>query len=72
MSHSFTEESLYGQAPLIEGHGDMLIDQLLQRATSSESLETGVLVNVTDWINFFTMDVVRDCAVSKYLCFVRY
>lgn len=72
MSHSFTEESLYEQAPLIEGHADVLINQLWQRATSSESLETGALVNVTDWINFFTMDVVCDCAVSKYSSFVQY
>lgn len=72
MSHSFTEESLSEQAPLIEGHADVLIHQLWQRATSSEAIETGALVNVTDWINFFTMDVVRDCTVSIYFfCFKK-
>ncbi|GAM43756.1 RNA polymerase II mediator complex component [Talaromyces pinophilus] len=65
MSHSFTEESLYEQSPIIEGHADVLIKQLWQRATSSESLETGVLVNVTDWINFFTMDVIGDLALGE-------
>lgn len=58
MSNSFTEESLREQAPLIEGHADIFIYQLLSRAKASQNLTKGALVNLTDWINFFTMDVV--------------
>jgi cytochrome P450 len=58
MSNSFTEEALREQAPLIEGHADTLINQLLSRAITSQNLAEGALVNMTDWINFFTMDVV--------------
>lgn len=62
MSNSFTEDSLRSQHPLIHQHADRLVGQLRQRATATENRNTGALVNMTNWINFFTMDVIGDLA----------
>ncbi|KAI9723822.1 MAG: RNA polymerase II mediator complex subunit [Chrysothrix sp. TS-e1954] len=65
LSHSFTEDSLKGQSLLIEGHADMFIDQLRRIASSAEATSKGGLTNLTDWINFFTMDVIGDLAFGE-------
>jgi cytochrome P450 len=66
MSNSFTEASLRNQHPLIHHHADMLVDKLRQLATASQSsTQSGALVNLTDWLNFFTMDVIGDLAFGE-------
>ena len=66
MSHSFTEDSLRNQHPLIHHHADMLVHKLRQLAATPQSLmEAGALVNLTDWLNFFTMDVIGDLAFGE-------
>ena len=59
MSNSFTDAALGQQSPLIEGHADMFVHQLWRVATSSDASIQGGKANITDWVNFFTMDVVR-------------
>ena len=65
LSNSFTEESLHTQHPLIEGHADLLVAKLHALATKSENMNSGALVNMTDWLNFFTMDVIGDLAFGE-------
>ena len=65
LSNSFTEESLHTQHPLIEGHADLLVAKLHALATKSENPNSGALVNMTDWLNFFTMDVIGDLAFGE-------
>lgn len=65
LSNSFTEDSLRSQHPLIHHHADMLVNKLHELATAPENLAKGVLVNMTDWLNFFTMDVIGDLAFGE-------
>ena len=65
MSNSFTEASLRSQHPLIQHHADLLVNQLRQLTKAPDSIEAGALVNMTDWINFFTMDVIGDLAFGQ-------
>lgn len=66
MSNSFTEASLRNQHPLIHHHADTLVDKLRQLAIASQnSTQSGALVNMTDWLNFFTMDVIGDLAFGE-------
>ena len=65
MSNSFTEDSLRQQHPLIHHHADMLVDKLRKLAMAPQSLKSGALVNLTDWLNFFTMDVIGDLAFGE-------
>lgn len=65
MSNSFTEDSLRMQQPLIQHHADLLVSKLRELAVGPDSLVKGVLVNMTDWLNFFTMDVIGDLAFGE-------
>jgi hypothetical protein len=60
LSNSFTDDSLHAQASLIESHADMFIEQFYTAATSPTNYGKGALLNITDWFNFFTMDVVSE------------
>ena len=43
----------------------MLVNKLYELAIAPENLAKGVLVNMTDWLNFFTMDVIGDLAFGE-------
>lgn len=43
----------------------MLVTKLKEMASFQENRKQGALVNMTDWINFFTMDVIRDLAFGE-------
>ncbi len=65
LSNSFTEDSLRTQHPLIHHHADMLVSKLRELASAPASLSGGALINMTDWLNFFTMDVIGDLAFGE-------
>ncbi|KAF7923180.1 uncharacterized protein EAE98_007885 [Botrytis deweyae] len=62
MSNSFTDEALRTQHPLIESHADMLISKIREAAEKPENSTRGARINITDWLNFFTMDIIGDLA----------
>lgn len=43
----------------------MLVTKLKEMASFQENRKQGALVNMTDWINFFTMDVIGDLAFGE-------
>lgn len=43
----------------------MLVTKLKELASAQENRKQGALVNMTDWINFFTMDVIGDLAFGE-------
>jgi cytochrome P450 len=68
LSNSFTEDSLRLQYPVIQSHADTLVAQLKRIALSSPEST----VNITDWLNFFTMDVIGDlCFGHPFGCLAR-
>ena len=50
---------------MIHRHADTLGAKLRELATASDNRSLGALVNMTDWINFFTMDVIGDLAFGE-------
>ncbi|PQE22388.1 cytochrome P450 monooxygenase protein [Rutstroemia sp. NJR-2017a WRK4] len=62
LSNSFTDESLRTQHPLIQSHADMLISKIKEYAEKPENSVKGARINITDWLNFFTMDIIGDLA----------
>ncbi|EPE30604.1 Cytochrome P450 [Glarea lozoyensis ATCC 20868] len=62
LSSSFSEGSLRAQYSLINSKADLLVSQI-QRLTASS--KEGARVNMTDWLNFFTMDVISDLAFGE-------
>ncbi|KAF2744068.1 isotrichodermin C-15 hydroxylase [Sporormia fimetaria CBS 119925] len=68
LSNSFTEESLRAQYPIIREHADMLVEQLKKIALSSPPAK----VNMTEWVNFFTMDVIGHLSFGQaFGCLAR-
>lgn len=65
LSISFTDEALQGQRPILQHHANNLVARLRQLIASSESSPSGALVNMPDWTNFFTADVISDLAFGK-------
>ncbi|ORY03149.1 isotrichodermin C-15 hydroxylase [Clohesyomyces aquaticus] len=65
LSHSFTEDALRTQYPIINHHANTLVSQLRKLAQTSNSPHQPSVVNMTDWVNFFTMDVIGDLAFGE-------
>ena len=62
---SFSANSLRSQQPTIESFADLLIDRLRTLLQDSEDQSRGVVVDMVDWINYFTVDVIGDLAVGE-------
>jgi len=65
LSNSFTEDALRTQHPLINGHADVLVRKIRDLTNGQDSGRKGALVDMTDWLNFFTMDVIGDLAFGE-------
>ena len=65
LSASFSEKSLRVQQPLIESYADLLIKRFRDLATAPEADSRGVSVDMVDWINFFTVDIIGDLAFAE-------
>jgi cytochrome P450 len=65
LSNSFNEDALRTQYPIIRQHADTLVRQLRTIAENTRSSTSASVVNMTDWLNFFTMDVISDLAFGE-------
>ncbi|KAK2603870.1 hypothetical protein QQS21_003905 [Conoideocrella luteorostrata] len=65
LGNSFTDTALIDQRPTIEGYADLFISRLRDMSTAPETGGKGALVDMTDWINFFTVDVIGDLAFGE-------
>ena len=63
LSNSLTEDALRTQRPLIQGHCNTMFQNFKKMASREPS--KGALINMTDWITFFAMDVIGDLALGE-------
>ncbi|KAI9665160.1 MAG: hypothetical protein M1831_002170 [Alyxoria varia] len=61
LSHAFSERALIQQERLILSYIDLLINQLQERASSSET----AVVDLVQWFNFTTFDIVGDLSLGE-------
>ncbi|KAL2756079.1 hypothetical protein ACRALDRAFT_1063952 [Sodiomyces alcalophilus JCM 7366] len=59
LSHAFSQKALLEQESIIRGYVDLLIKQLTPFA------ETGAPVDMCDWFNFTTFDIIGDMAFGE-------
>ncbi|KAK4553510.1 hypothetical protein LTR86_009306 [Recurvomyces mirabilis] len=59
-SHGFSERALRSQEHVIETYADLFIERLQECAASK-----GGSVNIVDWFNFFTFDVMGDLVFGQ-------
>ncbi|KAF1998139.1 putative RNA polymerase II mediator complex component Srb8 [Amniculicola lignicola CBS 123094] len=65
LSNSFTEAALRAQHPIIQRNTTNLVSSLKEIAQRPPEGNTPSVVNITDWVNFYTMDVVSDLAFGR-------
>ncbi|KAK9440015.1 Cytochrome P450 CYP65BH1 [Metarhizium brunneum] len=65
LSSSFTQSAIRNQSSIIEGYADLLIIRLREKASAPDSAQKGAVVNMGDWISFFTFDVIGDLALGE-------
>ena len=61
---SFSEKSFRIQEPMIESFTDLLIHRLRKLLEDYIDESQGVVVDMVDWINYFTLDVIGDLVVG--------
>ena len=59
MSHAFSEKALRGQEDILNGYLELLIRKLTAEA------EAGKVVNLVQWYNFTTFDIIGDLAFGE-------
>ena len=66
LHHGFTERALREQEPILQNYVGMLIDRLSKCATSPEAkLDGGAVLDIVEWLNFTTFDIVGDLAFGE-------
>ena len=63
LSNSFTKDALLATHSLVEGHCDLLLRRCKELV--KQSSKRGALIDLTDWMTFFTMDVIGDLAFGE-------
>ncbi|KAI9698589.1 MAG: RNA polymerase II mediator complex subunit [Bogoriella megaspora] len=64
LSPSFNQQSLRDQSPVIESYANKMIDCLKGICEKDEGTNKSGIVNMLDWINFFTVDIIGDLALG--------
>jgi cytochrome P450 len=65
LAPSFNEQSLRAQAPVLEHYASLLINRLKTLHDTRPATEKHVVVNLLDWLNFYTMDIIGDLAIGE-------
>jgi cytochrome P450 len=64
LSPSFSDRSLFNQRMVLEKYAEKLMIQLKNQMAGRRGNQKHVAVNMLDWINFYTMDVIGDLSVG--------
>ncbi|KAL8687603.1 MAG: hypothetical protein Q9218_006271 [Villophora microphyllina] len=65
LSTCFSEKSLRSQYPTIEAYADLLVNRLRHLVHAAADPASGAVVDIVDWINFFTVDIIGDLALGE-------
>ncbi|MCJ1439449.1 hypothetical protein MMC27_008843 [Xylographa pallens] len=62
---AFTERALMKQEPTIQSYAALMMDRLMDQATAPDNAKTGVTVNIVEWFNWFTFDVIGELTLGE-------
>ena len=65
LSTSFNAQSLLDQAPVLEKYANIVIERLSEIYDDNTSRKKVTVVNMLDWTNFYTMDIIGDLAMGE-------
>ena len=62
---AFSKRALVKQEQPIQSYTALMVDRLLEQATGAENSQTGAIINIVDWINWFTFDVIGELTLGE-------
>ena len=65
LTNSFSEKTLQGQEPVIESYMDLAMARFRAMAIAGDTKDAGVVLNMLDWLNFFTIDIIGDLGFGE-------
>ncbi|KAF1969947.1 putative RNA polymerase II mediator complex component Srb8 [Bimuria novae-zelandiae CBS 107.79] len=65
LSTSFNAQSLLEQALMLQKYANIVIERLYAICEANPSRTENTVVNMLDWTNFYTMDVIGDLAMGE-------
>ena len=65
LQNSFNDKALQSQEPLIESYADLIITRFRDLANAPTAKNKTAIVDMTDWVNFFTVDIIGDLAFGE-------
>ena len=65
LTNSFSERTLQGQEPVIESYMDLAMARFRAMAISGDTKDAGVVLNMLDWLNYFTIDIIGDLGFGE-------
>ena len=65
LTNSFSERTLQGQEQVIESYMDLAMARFRAMAISGDTKDAGVVLNMLDWLNYFTIDIIGDLGFGE-------
>ena len=62
---AFTERELAKQEPTIQSYAALMVNRLMDQAMAPENANKGAIVNVVEWFNWYTFDVIGELTLGE-------
>lgn len=62
---AFTERALMKQEPTIQSYTTLMVDRLMEQATAPENAKVGATINIVEWFNWYTFDVIGELTLGE-------
>lgn len=65
MGPAFTERAVARQEPVLQSYVSLMVDKMREEIRKPENAHMGARVNVVDWMNWWTFDVIGMLALGE-------
>ena len=65
LTNSFSEKTLQSQESVIESYMDLAMARFRAMAIAGDTKDAGVVLNMLDWLNYFTIDIIGDLGFGE-------
>ncbi|KAF1992814.1 putative RNA polymerase II mediator complex component Srb8 [Amniculicola lignicola CBS 123094] len=65
LAPSFNDQSLSKQSPVLEHYAELVLERLKSIVERRPKGQDSITINMLNWINFYTMDIIGDLALGE-------
>ncbi|KAI0509177.1 cytochrome P450 [Xylaria bambusicola] len=62
---AFTDRAVMRQEAIIQGYAHLLVNRFKEKVCNASDSTSGVVINVVDWLNWFTFDSIGELALGE-------